>query len=245
MQDLRIDFTDGPMAGESKRFDLGAVALGREPIAESGQVVLTLRGADASVSRNHVVIVDNHGQVLLRNLSGNGTTVDGKLVLEEQLLKPGSIIRVGNSHEFTTDWQLVGTAQTLANQDAKKDNTPKVASQGMLGSPIVRALLAVYLLGIVAVAVWMSLRGEFATEIRDEWPTLSAAYEDYQPDGLTAPEKLRRTAIAESIIIRLRVHKSNERNASVQRLCRELMRLDADIQSPLYRYGAQCLGKAK
>lgn len=244
MQDLRIVFTRGPMAGESSEYDLGTVIIGREPRPEPGQEPLVLRGADSSVSRNHTVLIDRDGAVVLQNTGANGTRVDGVLVLEEAILKPGAVIRIGDNHDFTVDWQRAGQHQPGKSQDAKPESVSRVASTGLLGSPLVRTLLVVYLLGIIAVAVWLNWRGGLGGQIQDDWPELSVAYEAYNAPGVDAAEKARRTRLAEAMLIRLRVFRANEREADIQRLCRELMRVDADIQSPLYRYGARCLGSA-
>lgn len=245
MQDLRIEFSRGPMAGETSRFDLGTVVVGREPRSEEpGQSLLVLRGADGAVSRNHALIYDRDGLVYLKNTGGNGTKVDGKLTFEETPLSPGSVISIGSNHEFTLDWQGAGLDSRSAKaREAKKKTTTKVASTGMLASPVVRSLLVVYLLGIAAVAVWLSWRGSLGAEVPDDWPRLGAAYESYQPEGVSEAEKARRARLAEAMLVRLRVLRTNERTKDVHRLCRELMRLDSDIESPLYRYGAKCLGK--
>lgn len=243
MQDLRIAFARGPMAGESSSHDLGALLIGREPNPEAGQQSLMLRGADSSVSRNHALIFDRDGEVVLQNSGANGTAVNGKLVLEETQLKPGDTIAIGANHEFRVDWQLVGSA--ARNASDRKEKSAPVTSSGPLRSPIVRTVLAVYLLGILAVALWFSWRGGAPEEITDDWPELGAAYKEYEPAGVDAKEKARRTRYAEAILVRLRVLRANERDEDVRRLCRELMRLDADIQSPLYRYGARCLGSTE
>lgn len=245
MQDLRIVFNRGPMAGESSRYDLGTVVVGREPRSEEpGQSLLVLRGADGAVSRNHALIYDRDGLVYLKNTGGNGTKVDGKLTLEETPLRPGAVIAIGDNHEFTLDWQGAGhDSRSARARDEGKRTTTKVASTGMLASPVVRSLLIVYLLGIAAVAVWLNWRASLGGEIADDWPKLDAAYEAYQPVGVSEAEKARRTRIAEAMLVRLRVLRTNERTRDVHRLCRELMRLDSDIESPLYRYGAKCLGR--
>jgi|GEM_PF-2462670 len=245
MQDLRIVFNSGPMAGETSRYDLGTVVIGREPRAEEpGQSLLVLRGADGAVSRNHATIFDREGLVYLNNTGGNGTRVDGKLVFEETPLSPGTVVSIGDNHAFKLDWQSAGQAQRDAKaRETNKTTTTKVASSGMLASPVVRSLLIVYLLAIAAVAVWLNWRGSLGGEIPDDWPRLAAAYEAYQPAEVSEAEKARRARLAEAMLVRLRVLRTNERVDDVHSLCRELMRLDSDIESPLYRYGAKCLGR--
>jgi hypothetical protein len=173
-------------------------------------------------------------------LGANGTVVNGKLLQDEAVLKPGDVIEIGQSHEFRVDWTLVGT-EARAKTDKKRESKP-VTSSGALSSPLVRTLLAVYLCGIGAVALWFSWSSETGKQIADDWPALSAAYESYDSTDVDAKEKAKRARYAEAILVRLRVLRANERDDDVRRLCRELMRLDSDIRSPLYRYGALCLG---
>jgi pSer/pThr/pTyr-binding forkhead associated (FHA) protein len=241
MQALQIRFTQGPMQGTTKQYDLGYLLIGREPRPEVDQQALILTGADGSVSRNHVALFDRDGQVILQNISGNGTRVDGTLIIEEAVLKPGAQITIGSHHQLEVKWQLVGR-QKQEDKDAKAPAATKAASSGLLASPVVRALLAVYLVAIIGVAAYLSWQGGRNASIPDDWPQLSAAYEAYQPTEISAAEKTRRANLAEALLVRLRVLRANERTYEVKRLCRVLMRLDADIQSPIYRYGATCLG---
>ncbi len=241
MRELSIEFKQGPMAGEFSRFDIGQLLIGREPRPEPGQLSLVLRGAESSVSRNHALLEFRNGEVMLVNQGGNGTLVNGKLYTGETALKPGDTIGVGESHEFSVSWELVGQGQ--ATPLPAKTNAAAVASSGPLSSPLVRAVLVVYLGVILAVAAWFGLKGEGHDILRDDWPALSEAYAEYQPPGADAAQKQRRTQLAQAAMVRLRVLRANERHNDVKRLCRELMRLDSDIASPLYRYGARCLGE--
>jgi hypothetical protein len=243
MQELQISFTAGPMSGQSSLHELGSLVLGREPRPGPGQQALLLPGADSSMSRNHLLLFDRNGEVVLENLSGNGTRVNGKLVMEQAVLKPGANIDVGSHHSFRVQWELLGGQQPSTQEKVSAvKSASSVASSGLLGSPVVRTLLVVYIAAIIAVAGYLSWRGDRKGEIRDDWPELSAAYADYQPAGLEESEKARRAQLAEAILVRLRVLRANERKEAVERLCRELMRLDADIKSPVYLYGAKCLG---
>ncbi len=160
MHDLHIQFTDGPMTGEHGQYELGSLVIGREPRPEPGQLMIVLRGADPAVSRNHAIVLDVDGEVVLRNLSGNGTRVEGKVVMEEAVLQPGNSITVGQNHSFTVSWQVVGQRQAAKQKLSAGDSAAEVASSGLLGSPIVRSLLAIYLLGIIGVAAWFGLRGD-------------------------------------------------------------------------------------
>jgi pSer/pThr/pTyr-binding forkhead associated (FHA) protein len=244
MQDVTIRFASGPMSGESGQYELGAVLLGREPRPEPGQQSLVLRGADGSVSRSHALISDRDGKVVLTNISGNGTRVDGNLVMEEIVLKPGSTIAIGGNHEFGVEWQVV-SGRERADQATGEKKQAKVTSSGPLASPLVRALLAVYLVGLVAVAGWLSWRGDGRGDIGDDWPELARAYADYEAPGVDEEEKARRARLAQAMLVRLRVLRVNERDRDVEKLCREMMRIDADTRSPIYRYGAKCLGSTQ
>lgn len=241
MHSVTLVFTQGPMKGESMQRDLGALTLGREPSAlEPGQMTVLLRGADGSVSRNHATLLDEGGRVLLRNVSGNGTLVDGKLVLEDAVLRPGSKVKVGSSHEFVVEWQVVGAA--ASKEKSEGISTSALMNAGPLASPVVRAVLVVYLGGLLAILAWLMLGSSGDLYVADDWPELEQAYASYETPTLSNEERARRLAFAQQTVSRVRVLRIKERSADVHKLCRELMSLEADINSPIYRYGAKCLG---
>jgi pSer/pThr/pTyr-binding forkhead associated (FHA) protein len=241
MHSVTLVFTHGPMAGERAEYDLGALTFGREPAPmESGQLTMVLKGAERSVSRSHATLLDSDAGVILRNLSGNGTLVDGKLVLEDAVLKSGASIRVGTSHEFLVNWEIVG-AET-AGEERPTISAGALAKAGPLASPVVRALLGVYLLGILGVVGWLMTRPTDGTHVADDWPTLEPAYAEYIAENLDEQTQAARMEKAAGIVNQLRVLRIKERTEDVNHLCRELMAIDADIKSPVYRYGAKCLG---
>lgn len=243
MHDVRLKFTKGPMASEVQRAELGSLLIGREPRAtEADQETLFLRGADSSVSRNHAALHDRDGKVILENISGNGTKVDGKLSVDDMELQPGATIQIGSEHEFVIDWQVVRAQTSKSSSD--KSNEPAIGSSGMLASPVVRAILGIYLLGMIAVGLWFGMGAGGESEIKDDWPELAANYEKYNPEGLSEAVKIERQGQAQNMVIRLRVLRVNKQTADTKRVCREIMQLDADINSPLYRYGARCLGSS-
>ncbi len=241
MHSVTLVFTRGPMEGERAEYDLGALTFGREPSPqESGQVTMVLKGAESSISRNHATLLDSDEGVVLRNLSGNGTLVDGKLVLEDSVLKSGSTIRVGASHEFEVTWELVGGAD--AGREESSISAGALVKAGPLASPVVRALLVVYLLGILGVVGWLMTRPADGTHVADDWPALEASYTQYVTENLDETVSAMRVEKAAAIVKQLRVLRIKGRTEDVNRLCRELMAMDADINSPIYRYGAKCLG---
>lgn len=239
MQDVLIRFKNGSMAGQIFQHTVGSLAVGREPQPEAGQESLVLVGADDAVSRTHMLLLDEIGEITVRNLGANGTKVNGKLVTESVKIESGAIIAIGKHHEFSVSWQLVGGRK---DKDSKTDDAESVASSGILGSPMVRAILGFYILSMVAVAAYLSISAGKNSKYDDEWPALSAAYEAYQPAALTIDEKNERAAEAKSALIQLRVLRTNDMEDDIKLLCRKLMHIDSDIHSPIYQYGAKCLG---
>ena len=237
MQDVTITFTDGLLKGRIYDFEVGRVPIGRLP----GEGGLELKGADASVSRLHAELVENRADIELKNLSPNGTLVDGKLVLDSALLRSGALIEIGESHPFKVHWSSVGATQAIAVPSAAKSGA---RPSGPLASPVIRAVLGVYLLGIVAAAVWLGLDSS-AGAGSDEWPALSAAYAAYDDGSTAADVKQARATKAESLVRTLRVLKIRDAQRDMGPICRELMGLDGDPASPLFQYGARCLGAAE
>ena len=235
MQDVQVRFSSGPLRGQSYDFEVGQVAIGRLP----GEGGLELKGADSSVSRSHAELVDNGGDIELRNLSPNGTEVDGKVVLDSVVLKPGAEIKIGSDHSFSVQWKSFAPEAPAWGTELKP-RTPK--KKGPLSSPVVRAVIGVYLLGLVGVAVWISSFDSGSGVAPDEWPALQAAYEAYDHPSFSEEEKAARTERAKVLVLRLRALRTRERTQDIEALCREIMGLDSNTDSPLYRFGAQCLG---
>ena len=238
MQDVTITFTEGLLKGRNFDFEVGRVPIGRLP----GAGGLELKGADASVSRLHAELVERGGDIELKNLSPNGTHVDGKLVLDSALLQSGALVEIGDGHPFKVHWTSIGATQAISVRTLKKAAAPR--KRGPLGSPAVRAVLGVYMLGIVAVAVWLKV-GSSAGATADEWPKLAEAYAAYTVPGEPGDAKAARTAKAEELVRKLRVSKIRGAHQEAESICRELMSLDGDAKSPLFQYGARCLGTAQ
>lgn len=233
MKDVTLTFTAGPLRGESSVIEVGHVVIGRQP----GQGGVELKGAETSISRAHAELVEVDGKVVLRNLSPNGTTVNGKLILDEAELETGAILRIGSQFELRLEWWSAA-AETIVKQSSKKDKSKE--KSGPLASPIVRALLVVYLGGIAAVGIWF---GVFAGDegVADDWPGLVAAYRDYQTDEFAADEWERREREGQILVRELKALRTRGMTGNIEVICRELMNIDGDTDSPLYRYGMQCL----
>ncbi len=234
MQDVTITFTDGPLRGRSYEFEVGRVLIGRLP----GEAGLELKGADTSVSRVHAELVERGAGIELRNVSPNGTNVDDEVILDSTEIKPGARIVIGASHPFTVTWTSFEEYSTV--DDGKQEATDLV-SQGPLSSPIVRALMGIYLLGMVAVGLWLYLGSDDGALAADDWPALAAAYEDYKVGEISDELRSARASNAEALLRELRLLKMQGLERDTKRICREIMSIDKDSQSPLYQYGVRCL----
>jgi pSer/pThr/pTyr-binding forkhead associated (FHA) protein len=232
MQDVLLKFQDGPMRGQSIEVEVGDVMLGRQP----GKGGVELLGSDVSVSRRHAELKEQDGHIILCNHSPNGTTVSGKLVLDEVALVSGSVIEIGDQFRIVASWK------SFAAEATRKVRTDKSAAvkKGPLSSPVVRTVIGVYLAGIVAVGLWLAIAsGDKA--VADDWPALAAEYELYEPDSINDSARQGREMRAAVLVRELRALKTRGRGYEAEKICRELMSLDRDIDSPLYRYGARCL----
>lgn len=235
MQDVTIIFVDGPLRGRRYEFEVGSVEIGRLP-DEGG---LELKGADTSVSRVHALLVEEDGDIELRNRSPNGTKVDGKLVLDSVILAPGARVEIGERHPFEVQW--VSLRQKIAPESATTRASRPVLKQGPLSSPIVRAVIGIYLLGIVALAVWLGTVDEGGTIAADDWPALESAYASWEGGSVTAERRGTNLERAKLLVRELRVLRTRGTSRDVELICREIMSLDKSIDSPLFQYGARCL----
>lgn len=235
MQDVTITFTDGPLRGRAYEFEVGHVLVGRLP----GKAGLELKGADTSVSRVHAEIHERDGEIEVRNKSPNGTIVNGKLILESVVIRPDAELKIGANHPFTVNW-------TTFEDYARADNTVQTkavpAAEGPMSSPIVRAVLGVYVLGMVVVGVWLMLADDGSGAFADDWPALMTEYEVYDSAGISDELRQSRTAKAERLVQELRLQKVQGYGRGAETICRDLMSIDGDSQSPVYQYGARCLG---
>lgn len=233
MQDITVRFLDGPLRGGKLQREVGDVAIGRQP---PGDGDIELKGANTSVSREHARLVENDGSIVLRNLSPNGTTVNGKLVVDEVEIKSGAVIEIGDQFRFDVSWQSFGAEVREPKKKAKKAGTAK---KGPLSSPVVRAVLVVYLGGLLVLGLWFAVAGDEGS-VADDWPELLASYEAWQDPEVGGDEWAEREARAQLLVRELRALKTQGRGRT-SALCRELMSIDGDVASPLYRYGARCL----
>lgn len=236
MQDITITFADGPLRGRKYEFEVGWVPIGRLP--EPGG--LELKGADTSVSRTHAELVEREGDIELHNLSPNGTKVDGKLIIDSIVVRPGARIEIGDRHPFDVEWQALD--RILPTETARPQESGPLVKQGPLSSPIVRAVLGVYLAGIAGVAIWLGLAGSDSAAAADDWPALKTAYESYGAEWLDAEQRAANLERAELLVRQLRALRTQGADRGIERVCREIMRIDGEIDSPLFQYGARCLG---
>ena len=233
MQDITVRFIDGPLRGQTTVIEVGRIVIGRQP----GAGGLELKGADTSVSRAHAELVEQDGKIVVRNQSPNGTTVNGKLVIDEAPIESGAVVDIGNQFVLELSWTSFG-AETIVHSEAPADAALK---QGPLSSPIVRTVIVVYLVGMAAVGLWF---GVFAGDdvVADDWPALIAAYENYQTEDVPQDVWAARAAQAERLVRELRELKKQGRRPEIERICRELTHIDRDADSPLYKYGLRnCL----
>ena len=235
MQDVTITFTDGPLRGRTYEFEVGHIQIGRLP----GNAGLELKGADTSVSRVHAELRERDGQIEVKNASPNGTMVNGKLILESVIIRPDAELKIGANHPFTVNWT---TFEDYARADKTVEIKAVPAAQGPMSSPIVRAVLGVYVLGMVVVGVWLMLSDDGGGAVADDWPTLMAAYSDFDVADMGDELRQSRTAKAESLVRELRLQEIQGYGRDAGTICRDLMSIDGDARSPVYQYGARCLG---
>lgn len=164
--------------------------------------------------------------------------MDNEVILDSAEIKPGARIEIGSSHPFTVNWT---SFDAYSDNDDSKQEPADVVSQGPLSSPIVRAVLGIYLLGMVAAGVWLYVSGDDGALAVDDWPALAAAYENYKVGEMPEELRLTRASRAEFLVRELRLLKMQGLNRDTEQICREIMSIDKDSKSPLYRYGARCL----
>jgi hypothetical protein len=133
------------------------------------------------------------------------------------------------------------TFDDMAGRTQVSPKTKPESKKGVLSSPIVRAVIGVYLFGIVGLAVWFGSSGG-AVDVGDDWPALKAKYESLASAGEGAEPHAAMLTRAEVLVRELRAQRIRGEVGDAERICRELMSLDADVRSPLYQYGVRCLG---
>ena len=236
MQDVTLAFIGGPLQGQRIELEVAdqGVIIGRQP--DRGG--LELKGADSSVSRSHARLLSSGGDIVLENLSPNGTKVNEQVTLDRVTLQPGDQVTIGDRYAFSIQWKSF--AAELA-RGMETEEPGSVVSQGALASPVVRAVIAVYLLGMVGVAVWFALQ-DSDTGIPDEWAALELAYQDYVAEGVSDQERAARIARADALVEEIRILRTRKVRTGVSSICREIMSLDKDVRSPFFQYGAACVG---
>lgn len=232
MKDVTVQFTAGPLSGKSIEVEVGEVVIGRQP----GHGGIELVGADTSVSRSHAELVEIDGNVVVRNKSPNGTMVNDKLVLDQSTLESGAKISIGDQFEFELTWWSAQVETIVTRKPRENEETKK----SPLSSPVVRAVLVVYLGGILAVGIWFGVFADSGA-VGDDWPGLLESYQAFQDDRIKADEWLQRQSVAANLVRELKAMRTRGETRGQEIICRELMQIDGDPESPLYRYGAQCL----
>ena len=102
-------------------------------------------------------------------------------------------------------------------------------------------MLAVYLLAIVA--AFLYLQAGTGGPAADPWPRVVAAYAAYRPEGVSDEDKSARLDRAEVLARELSALRRTGQWRKARAACRELMRLDKDHHSPIYRYAASILAR--
>ena len=87
--DFQLVITRGRSASQAVKLADGVTTVGR-------QTGCQLRIASSQVSRKHCQFFEMKGHLLVKDLgSSNGTYVNGKKVVEQQVLEPGDLLTIG------------------------------------------------------------------------------------------------------------------------------------------------------
>lgn len=232
MKNVVLLIRKGPTAGSRIELELGRVEIGRDPGPDG-----VLLPGDSQVSRLHGELREDKGRVVYRNLSPNGTLVDRAIVKEERELAPGAELRLGSEYLIEVQFR----PRERAAKTAPEAESGAPWRSGLLARPAVRAGLAIYLLALVALAVFLSLRGE--TTVVDEFAPAHREYlASYRPVGVDPEARKARLARADRLVADLLALERTEAWDEARTACRELMAIDADPRSPVYRFAARHLG---
>ncbi len=227
---ITITFREGPLKGSQSRHEIvEPLILGRAP--ETGGVTLP---GDTSVSRKHGELRFENGRVHYRNLSsGNPTLINGKLVTEGRALAPGDRLKIGSEHLFEV---------TFAGAESEKSKGG-ILHEGPFANPLLRIGLGAYLAAMLVAFVYFALSD---TDLNRDWHRAREIYQtSYTPEGLSAEEKASRLDRADLIVSELHAYEATERWAAARIACEELMVLDRDPNSPLFRFAARQRGRLK
>jgi Inner membrane component of T3SS, cytoplasmic domain len=222
----------GPTAGSRIELELGRIEIGRDPGPDG-----VLLPGDSQVSRLHGELREDQGRIVYRNLSPNGTLVDRAIVREERELSPGAEIRLGNDYLIEVQFR----PRERPAKAAPQGESGALWRSGPLARPAVRVILVVYLVALVALAVILSLRGQ--PTILDQFAAVRQQYlASYRPAGIDPEVRKARLARADRLVADLFALERAESWEGARLACRELMAVDGDPRSPVYRFAARHLG---
>lgn len=238
-----IAFEAGPQQGETRDVELGSLVVGREPITESHQQALALIGAGQSVSRTHFELFYQLGEVRLRSISANGTKVNGKAVTGEMILVPGDTVSPSEDIRLRISWRAPEKIQASAAKSVQADASSGLFSSGPLASPVIRSVIAIYLLGILGVAAWLNLSNSGSNFNEESSAELTSAYRVWGGEQFSVEELESRIRIIEGDLETLRVAMVRNEKETARVVCRRLRAMDATRESPVYRYAATCLAQ--
>lgn len=223
----------GPMLGRHRELELGPdpssrLVIGRDP----GPGGWLLEG-DSTVSRRHGELFVQGGRLVYENASSNGTQVDGSTVLGRCALQPGAVLAIGG-HEIEVRFR--------SKHKRADSEGGSLWNAGPLANPGVRLALIAYLVALLALAVFLGVRGP-GSGSADFLKAYSAYEERYLPSlSLGGDDQQKRLERATRLSAELEAHVQAERWNLADGTCRQLMALDQDPDSPIYRFAAERLG---
>lgn len=229
MRRVTLTVRGGPMEGARREVQLGRLVLGRNPGADG--YLLT---GDVQVSRRHGELVEERGRVVYRNLSPNGSRVDGEPESGDRVLAPGAVLELG-AHRVEVRFEpSPADRQTAAAAGG-------LWSSGPLARPAVRIALAAYFVALAGLVTAATLGG--GRDLSTLWNEARESYRtEYRSGELEAEERAARLDEADRLFHRLLALERSERWDEARAVCRRLMAIDGDAASPLYRFAARRLG---
>jgi hypothetical protein len=229
MRRVTLIVRSGPMEGARVDSSLGRLTLGRSP----GPHGFVLTG-DEQVSRHHGELALENDRVTYRNLSPNGSQLDGQPVEDAVTVTPGGLLEIG-SHRIELRFDPTATQVRDPEHDGPLWRT------GLLARPGVRAGLVVYL-ALLASLVLLAT-GSGADDVGALWEEARSSYlTEYHPEELGEEDRAERLEEAERLVDLLVTLERRERWDEARLVCRRLMAIDRDPASPVYRFAAKRLG---
>lgn len=125
---IQLEVTKGPCSGVAVSVTSGSLTIGRDPHAG-----LALTG-DQFVSSEHARIVCNEHGVMLKNLSPNGTLVNGKPMVESRLAD-GDTIAIGVAHLIRVRARPADAAPLQTPMSRGETRTSPLATRTVVASP--------------------------------------------------------------------------------------------------------------